>query len=81
VGNLDPIDTSTGLASRLRHLGHTGDEDEHVAGRPWMVDSAPNMREHALRRGVVSFQRDNDLEVDGQVDEEILQKVHDAHGC
>ena len=44
VGNLDPSDTDTGLASRLRHMGHLGDEDEHVAARPWLCNSSRRRR-------------------------------------
>jgi N-acetylmuramoyl-L-alanine amidase len=81
VGHLDPIDTDTGLASRLRHLGHGGDEEEHVMARDWLSGSAAELRAHALARSVASFQRTNGQPGDGQVDDALRRAVHDAHGC
>jgi hypothetical protein len=81
VGNLDPVDTDTGLASRLRHLGHGGDEDEHIMAREWLSGSSAELRAHALTRSIASFQRANGQEADGQADDSLRSSILSAHSC
>jgi hypothetical protein len=83
IGNLDPPDTDSGLASRLRQLGHLGDEDDFVAARPWVTDvlgAGPN--DHALALGVASFQSANGQTVTGDpTDDGVRSDIAKAHGC
>jgi hypothetical protein len=81
IGNLDPSDTDTGLASRLRHMGHLGDEDPYVASRDWMRCLGEGFRGQALACGVAAFQADNGLDVTGEVTDDVRDAIKDKHGC
>ncbi len=82
VGNLDPSDTETGLASRLRHMGHLGDEDEHVAARPWVSQFIEGLNDDALSRGVAAFQTAQGDTPTGDSDDDSVQSaIEDKHGC
>lgn len=82
VGNLDPSDTDTGLASRLRHMGHLGDEDEHVAARPWLSQFVEGLDDDALSRGVAAFQTaQGDTPTGDASDDSVRSAIEDKHGC
>jgi hypothetical protein len=81
VGNLDPVDTDTGLASRLRHLGHLGDEDSHVIQRSWLRELGLGANDAGIALGVASFQAANGRDVTGDADDDVRGAIHDAHGC
>jgi N-acetylmuramoyl-L-alanine amidase len=63
-GTLDPVQSPSGLAARLRNLGLLGsvDDDDHLA--------------EALSR----FQLENDLPVSGKLDHTTADRLVDVHG-
>lgn len=64
VGDLDPIDTPTGLRARLRQLGYflgSGGPDE-------------------VARALAAFQADHGLDVTGALDAATRAAIRDAHG-
>ncbi len=82
VGNLDPSDTDTGLTSRLRHMGYIGDEDAHVAARPWLTPFVEGLSGDALSRGVAAFQTaQGDTPTGDAGDASVQSAIEDKHGC
>jgi N-acetylmuramoyl-L-alanine amidase len=81
VGYLDPSDTDTGLASRLRHLGHLGNEDELVDAREWLLGLVNGASDQAIMLGVASFQDANGQDVTGDPTDDVRAAIEDAHGC
>jgi hypothetical protein len=81
VGNLDPHDTDSGLLSRLRQLGHLGDESSHAGTRSWLAPVTAEVQQHAIARGVSTFQAKNGKDVTGVPDDDVRSAVRDEHGC
>jgi hypothetical protein len=81
VGNLDPCDTDRGLASRLRHLGHLGDEDDVAAARPWLSGLLEGVSDQTLALGVASFQQANGQDPTGDASNDVRKAIQDKHGC
>ena len=67
LGNIDPVNTAAGLRQRLSNLGYTCQSNAEE------VDDAVR---NALRR----FQKDNDLEVNGESDQASQDKLVEVHG-
>jgi hypothetical protein len=67
VGGLDPGDELTGIQARLRNLGHS----------PGPIDGEMGPR---TRRAIETFQRDEGLQVTGELDDETMQRLDDRHG-
>jgi|HubBroStandDraft_5_1064220.scaffolds.fasta_scaffold118153_1 hypothetical protein len=68
VGHLDPIDEPSGIAQRLAHLGYVTLEPD--------VDLSSSVVENGLRM----FQRDNQLEETGDLDDATKQQLLKVHG-
>lgn len=70
-GYLDPIDTPSGVAARLRALGHydgTGDD-------------MPAPADPAFRQGLAAFQEDHGLPATGTLDDATRARLQAAFGC
>jgi len=68
IGHMDPIDETSGLRARLRHLGYFGafDDDPFI--------------EEELERAICSFQRDKGLPIRGVADARTKAELLKAHG-
>lgn len=81
VGNLDPHDAPSGLLSRLRQLGHVGDEGPHARARQWLSGVNADLENLSLQRGIESYQASNGHDVTGEADDTLCASVRDDHGC
>ncbi|MEO7329268.1 MAG: phage baseplate assembly protein V, partial [Minicystis sp.] len=72
VGDLDPIDETTGVRKRLDHLGYR----KAPSGRG---ESEPEAKE-ADRAAIAEFQQDHDLEATGELDQSTRDAILKAHG-
>ncbi|HJZ84395.1 MAG TPA: peptidoglycan-binding protein [Polyangia bacterium] len=70
IGHLDPIEEPSGLRARLNNLGYYVGEGDDEGVDP-----------EQLRFAIELFQRDNDLPIDGEVSQDLIDKVRTAHGC
>jgi hypothetical protein len=66
IGHLDPVETDSGIAQRLRNLGFLG-----------RTDGAPG----TLGRAITAFQRANGLPATGLIDAATRSKLSGQHGC
>jgi hypothetical protein len=69
IGDLDPVELSSGLMMRLFNLGYLPGIDER------------DVDEHELRFGIQLFQADHQLSIDGDNTAALQAKVKDVHGC
>lgn len=68
LGEMDPADTIIGARKRLSNLGYLCTTDEDTM--------TPELKEVVGR-----FQQDNDLKVDGELNEATKKKLKEKHGC
>jgi hypothetical protein len=66
LGGLDPNDNLTGVQARLRNLGHS----------PGAVDGEFGPR---TKRAIEDFQRDEGLEITGQLDDDTRSRLAEQH--
>jgi hypothetical protein len=67
LGELDPVDTTTGVQARLKHLGfYGGDIDGEL--------------DDETREAVRHFQNSRGMQETGEPDEQTQQQLRDAHG-
>ncbi|MEO6755582.1 MAG: peptidoglycan-binding protein [Chthoniobacteraceae bacterium] len=67
LGGMDPVDTIIGARKRLCNLGY--------------ACNTVNELTPELKDALASFQRDNDLKVTGELNDETKAKLKDKHGC
>lgn len=68
IGYLDPKDEMSGIRARLMNMGYlTG-------------DGANGDENAGLERALKRFQRDHGMRPTGEIDDEVRQLLHDAHG-
>jgi len=67
-GDLDPVDTDTGLQARLRHLGYYMNEVDNDVG-PW------------TRRALLAFQLDASLDPTGEYDDATRRELEKRSGA
>lgn len=67
-GQLDPIESISGLKQRLKSLGYP-------------PGSVTAVQDDGLRAALRAFQKDNDLSGDGDITAETLSKVKEKYGC
>ena len=67
VGSLDPPDTRTGVAGRLRNLG-------------WLGDPGGDGPSYEVGAAIAAFQARHGLTVTGQMDDVTAERLVDAHG-
>jgi hypothetical protein len=79
VGTLDPHDADTGVLSRLRHMGHVGEELNFVGMRPHLRNL--DAQGLSLSAAVRSFQAGRGDEPTGDIDDQLRADIRDAHGC
>jgi hypothetical protein len=73
VGELDPIDTPSGLRMRLTHLGYYGAQ---TAGEDAYVERS----DAQLAAAIAAFQGARELPVSGELDDDTLEALREAHG-
>jgi len=88
LGELDPIETESGVCARLMNLGYLSEEDEDVY--PIYLDDAVEEKSweetgrdpaRALRAALFAFQEDNGIEnPTGEIDDETKTKLLEMHG-
>jgi len=68
LGAMDPVDTIIGARKRLDNLGYRcSTQEEEVTPE--------------LKDAVAGFQKDNDLEVNGELNDSTKDKLKEKHGC
>lgn len=67
LGHIDPIDTDSGVAARLKNLGY--------------YNGPPGASKESWAPGLKTFQTDHGLEPTGEVDEATAGKLKEAHGA
>lgn len=65
LGKIDPVDTPSGIASRLKNLGY-------------LASDKPKKSE--LDDGIRRFRRDKDLDIEGGADSELQDSLVSTHG-
>lgn len=78
IGHLDPLDTPSGLAQRLRHLGYLSpgiDFSDHDDG------ALADLLDQVVAESVAEFQDDAGLERTGTVDGATVSALKERHGC
>ncbi len=84
IGHLDPIDTESGVAQRLEHLGYLAPPLRAVLERGPLGAAAhrpsiPEPAEDALPRAIEALQRARQIPVTGVADEATLDALAVAH--
>lgn len=79
VGHLDPIDTDSGITARLENLGYLLPHDLLATGHSDL--NTPEIRDRIRRRGVMAFQRSQNLEPSGELDDATRQALVREHGA
>lgn len=68
LGNMDPVDTVIGARKRLSNLGyHCAPTGEEMSAE--------------LKDVIAAFQKDNELKVDGKLNDATKDKLKEKHGC
>jgi len=75
IGQLDPVESDTGLWARLRNLGYLVDDDSAGAA----PDARPDPE--LLAFAIELFQRDHGLAIDGSDTASVTAKLKEAYGC
>lgn len=75
VGGLDPVEESSGVASRLAHLGYGLD-----AAHEELREKLFGKDEGRLARAIADFQRDHGLPETGLLDDATRAALKEAHG-
>jgi hypothetical protein len=68
LGEMDPADTIIGARKRLSNLGYRCTTSEN--------EMTPELKDVVGR-----FQKDNDLKVDGELNDATKNKLKEKHGC
>ncbi len=67
IGHIDPIDTDSGVAARLKNLGY--------------YNGPPGASKESWAPALQQFQKDSGLEPTGELDEATTGKLKDVHGA
>lgn len=68
VGGLDPVDTVTGMQTRLHHL-------------QYLEEPATGQMDDDTREALAAFQRDASLPVTGEIDQATFDALRSKYGC
>jgi N-acetylmuramoyl-L-alanine amidase len=68
LGGMDPVDTIIGARKRLDNLGYRCSTQEN--------EVTPELKD-----AVAGFQKDNDLDVNGELNDATKDKLKEKHGC
>jgi hypothetical protein len=79
IGNLDPIDTSTGWIGRLNNLGYFAGSIDPLP--PDASQEQKNERDRLLKSAIEEFQCDNRLQVDGICGPKTQHTLKEVYGC
>jgi len=74
VGHLDPVSSESGVRARLQNLGYLPTDPR----RDLLNEQA---RRAQLERAIRSFQRDQDLQVTGEIDEQVRAALREEQGA
>jgi hypothetical protein len=78
VGNLDPHSVDSGILSRLRHMGHVGNDGPFALRRPDLSDLDVDALSAAS--AITSFQLAQGKDATGTIDDPLRGDIRDAHG-
>ena len=79
VGHLDPIDTEAGITARLENLGYLLPHELVATGHSDL--NTPGIRQRIRRRGSGAFQRSQDIEPTGELDQATREALEREHGA
>jgi hypothetical protein len=71
---------AVGILSRLRQLGHLGDERSLLDRQPWCVEGFQG-KDTPLACGTALFQASVGADATGRLDGDAMRKLRDAYGC
>jgi hypothetical protein len=71
---------AVGILSRLRQLGHVGDERSLLDRQPWCVEGFQG-KDTPLACGTALFQASVGADATGRLDGDAMRKLRDAYGC